>query len=508
MMEVCPPTACPPKPVNETRLLQVMVIAEKVGIELMPHQICMVASITELADGTKTGELRRKETLLLFARQSGKSATLMLLVLERLLTSRHARWLWGAQRLASAIDQVEQETWPVLQETGLAELVDVKFKKGVAPKLACGETGSTVALRSTGAEDVMRGMAYDFLILDELYSIDDFEAESSLYPTLLTRYTTGAAALLASTAPHERSVFLEHKISQHEKSANTATSRRAFWFWGADEDCNPVDREVWRKVIPGLAFGLIPEEAVEGQLDEMSLDMFKREMLTIRAPTSGAQTFCPVKVWGQIEAPKGSPVEVSHPVWLGIDAAPDQTVASVVAADASGVVELVERRNHVRWVAEIVEDLWGQGYAVGVGVLALGPLKHLIPRLLAFGEQHRIPNASNELVVPVNVMSQAVFAGASQDLLMGVLDHSIQAVYSAGVFGEAVRDSRRRPQGTLGGFTIARADDEKECSALVAAAVAYHAATSETWDFAAEDAKDAQQLNLLEAWAQGINDDW
>ena len=192
------------------------------------------------------------------------------------------------------------------------------------------------------------------------------------------------------------------------------------------------------------------------------------------------------------------------PVWSGIDAAPDQSRAAVVACDQSGVVEPVRQDNKVGWVADVVEDLWGSGHASGVCVLSPGPLKHLLPRLRTFGEQYKVSDAEGKLVVPVLALPPYGNAEASQLFLQAVLDRSVHVVFSAGVFIEANSQSRRRKVGETGGFTIARADEETECSALVAAALAYYAATAEGWQYATEEAKKGRSVDALTAWGDSL----
>ena len=148
----------------------------------------------------------------------------------------------------------------------------------------------------------------------------------------------------------------------------------------------------------------------------------------------------------------------------------------------------------------MVEDLWGSGHASGVCVLSPGPLKHLLPRLRTFGEQYKVRNAEGKLVVPVLSLPPQGNAEASQLFLQAVLDRSVQVVFSAGVFADANSQSRRRKVGETGGFTIARADEETECSALVAAALAYYAATNEGWEYAAADAHADRSASALKTW--------
>ena len=116
MMDKCPPTYCPEKPKNLTRLLPVMATAKRLGVDLLPHQKCMVAAITEMANPRyPKGRLRYSENLIVMSRQSGKSATLLALSTERLLTQKRNRQLWAAQKIESAIHQIEQDTWHVFK---------------------------------------------------------------------------------------------------------------------------------------------------------------------------------------------------------------------------------------------------------------------------------------------------------------------------------------------------------------------------------------------------------
>ena len=121
MMAKCPPRHCPPKPTNQTRLLAVMAAADLMAMELLPHQICIAATLTEaLSDDNVAGPVKYREALIMFSRQSGKSAVLQALIAERILAARFQRWAWAAQRLEAAILQIEQKTWPTIKRLGLA----------------------------------------------------------------------------------------------------------------------------------------------------------------------------------------------------------------------------------------------------------------------------------------------------------------------------------------------------------------------------------------------------
>ena len=513
MMRVCPPEDHPEQPKNNTRLLDVLLTAKRLGIVLLPHQISMVASVTELLDDDDPdGRLRYGESLILMARQSGKSATLLSLTAERLLTQQGYRGLWASQRIESAIQQIEQDTWPRLRDTKIAEKYGIRFKRANGPSLNCSSVNSRITLGSTGAVAGMRGQHFDGLVLDELFSIIGNEAEGSLYPTLSTRYKFGASALLASSAPLESSDYLVMKMGKHEKSANGSDSNLCYWRWAASEKEDPGDPAVWHRVIPGLTFGLIDEKTIQQTYESMPLDVFKREYLTIPTPSGAMQMFVPVHVWEAVELPHTSNMRTTPPIWLGIDADPDQTRATIVAADATGVIELVAQRPGVAWVAEFVEQLWYNNQAAsriaGVALMSPGPMAGTYDRLRVYGEGHRLRQPkTGKLVSPVFGLKMTDLAVASQNLLEAVTTQEIAVVHSGGVFVDAVEQSRRRPYGTSGAFTIARKDFNTEASALVAAAIALHVAKGRGWEEADAAQDSANMVDAMRAW-RGEEENW
>ena len=321
-MRTCPPKYHPARPTNQTRLLEIMTLTRMLGYELLPHQLAIVATATEVADdGWVGGPLRIQEMLLSFGRQSGKSASLVALAADRLLLRSRSRVVWAAQLQRSALSQVKQEFVPRMIDHGFDESVGVKLVEGSHPELRCKETGGWILLRGTsGTAKGERGTFNDLLVVDELFSVDTFEPEASLTPTLSTRHKYGSASLMASTAPLEHSVFLAHKLDVHRGRANTSKSDMGFWEWAAAEPDDPADPAVWRKAIPGLAYGLISESFIASQFEKTPLDVFRREFLNIAAPSAGEDSFVSLDTWREVEQPPTSKLRATAPVWLGIDA--------------------------------------------------------------------------------------------------------------------------------------------------------------------------------------------
>ena len=515
-MTVCEPNHHPIKPTNQTRILECCMLAELMGYALLPHQICIVATATEVeSDDNVGGPLKLMEVLLSFGRQSGKSASLIILAADRLLLRRRSTITWAAQVQQSSVDQVDKEFWPQLQDHDFDSNEGVEFVKSLAnPHIRCSGSGSQIKLRSTGAAGGARGGLNDLVVMDEIYSLIDFKAQDALGPTLSTRHQYGSQALLASTPPLENSDFLEAKLNSHEKNANKPGSRLGFWHWGADEKLSESQlgrEEVWRKSIPGLAFGLIHEDFIRKDWDDASypLNTFKREWLNIRVPYIGDDAFVTETAFKNIQLSKDNPQRVSTPRWVGIDAAPDQSVASIVAADSTGVFELVDQRNGISWVLETVTAMWSGGLIEGVALQVPGPLSGLLTSIEAVGANHKIRDPqTGKLVTPVVQVNGPRFAQASQQLLTGIHDSRVAAVHSGGVFLKAVNCSRRRHNLQAGTFTIARRTATDEASAIVAAAFALNAANDQSWMVEVADAKSSDSMALFEAYYGTEETDW
>ena len=515
MMRVCPPVDCPPKPTNATRILEIMALSRALGWELLPHQVCIVATITEVADDEHPGGPKKYlETALSMARQSGKSASLIAVSADRLLQRVRTRMTWCAQVLESAVTQVTQDFWPRLEDHGFEGSADVRLIRGGHPELRCGVTGGWIHLRSTNATKGARGAYNDCLIIDEAFSLLDFVAQASLFPTLSTRARYGAHAIIASSAPLEYSVYWSAKLVEHRRRANKDGSSLAFWHWGADVKDDHSDPAVWRRVIPGLAFGLITEDFVRSQYEDQSQppETFLQEWMNIETLSVETPAFVSSNAWQMIEQPKTSGMRVSAPLWLGIDAAPDQSIASAVVADNTGVFELAERRAGITWILPWLAERWELGLFEGVAVLAPGPLSGELNAIEAVVASRPKRNpVTGDMFTPLVRLNGAGFAAASQQFLASVLDSAVAAVHSAGIFADAVGQSRRRYSATSGGFTIARRDFDSEASALVAAAIALYAARSEDWaEYAAANAAESaveDELAVVEAY-YGLDDEF
>ena len=183
-----------------------------------------------------------------------------------------------------------------------------------------------------------------------------------------------------------------------------------------------------------------------------------------------------------------------------------------MAADTSGVIELVAQRPGTSWIADFVETIWHQGSTsnriAGVAIIRPSVLSGLYDRLRVYGEGYKLRDPrTGKMESPVLSISPADLAVASQNLLEAVVSQELHVSDSGSVFRDAVNASYRRPAGQLGAFTIARRDLKSDASPLVAAAIALHAAKGRGWQEAEAVQKSMNTTEAMRIWDEGLEDD-
>ena len=217
-----------------------------------------------------------------------------------------------------------------------------------------------------------------------------------------------------------------------------------------------LDRGAWALANPGMN-RWVTEEALADLFDELGPELFARECLCIWEPdaASGTTVF-PAGAWGKVQREDDPP---QGAVALGVDVNPDRTWGSIVAADADGRVELVQRDGGTGWIVPRVAELQKRWKAT-VAVDSSGPARSIVPDLeaegVAFEKVTDMPGAC------------AYFRDAVADGRLSVhrnadLDAAVTGAVCR-VFGDVWRWDRRSPS--------------VDISPLVAATVAVWAAKS------------------------------
>ena len=222
----------------------------------------------------------------------------------------------------------------------------------------------------------------------------------------------------------QRRVEKGRAISQGSQARKTRT---AFVEWSAPPDSDCDDPAVWRAANP--AFGtLISPDSILSQRGSQTESAFRRSVLN-QPVRNAALRIIPDLSWADCQQ-----FDLAIPangVVIGVDATPERSAASVVAADAEGRIEVVEHRVGADWISELAESIYLYcSDVIGIAVLSTGPLNSIIEDL----ERKR---------VPVFKMSSSQSATASGIFYDAALASSLKVRPDAGMDAAVAAATRR-----------------------------------------------------------------
>lgn len=228
-----------------------------------------------------------------------------------------------------------------------------------------------------------RGSHYDLVVIDEALAHPAWLL-SVLRPTQAQRDGAsgciGAQLVVISNAGDETSELLNQQRELGRRAVATDDHRRCWFEWSAPDDADPYDEDVWAVTLPtlGIEDG-IGLEFLRTEAESMPLDDFAREYLCRYTPRRHAYVIDP-ETWLQL--PESAVAD--GPVVVAVDAPPERSGASVVAAnesyDGRTAIELLEQRPGTDWVVPFLVEL-AASHEVLVVIDAFGPLSSIIPAL-------------------------------------------------------------------------------------------------------------------------------
>lgn len=303
------------------------------------------------------------------------------------------------------------------------------------------------------------GRTIDMAVLDEVRFDTDDTREAALLPAMITR--PESQLWVVSTAGDATSVYFRKKIEEGRRMIEAGEkSSRAFFDWSAPDDADVEDREVWWRTIPALIGGTITEEALQHRLDiarsEDKENSFAQEYLCQWKVLE--ESAIPARFIQRVLDPKATP---AGRLVFGIDVALDRSSASVVVADETGNVELIDWRPGVTWVVDRVLDLWRKHRGQLV-VDGYSPANSLVDRLEAGG-------------IPVKRYATRDMAAACGVFYDAVLEESIRIRPSTAL--EAALNAAKR-KSVAAGWLWSRTTLAADLSPLFAATLAYYHATN------------------------------
>ena len=258
---------------GESKGAQVAQLAERIGQPLLEWQKLILDDMLTM---DKQGMFIRKTSLLLIARQSGKSHLARMRCLAGLFMFGEKDILIMSSNRGMAMksfnimaDIIERNDWM------RAQLKDGDPKKGIRRTngderiiLASGAQLEVRAATSDGA----RGMTADFLWIDELREVSTAAMDAAKSVTLARM---NSQRLFTSNAGNADSTELNNL---HEACRNYPPKSLGYYEYSAPDFCDIWDRKAWAMANPSMGY-LISVEAIEETIASSTTDAARTESL-------------------------------------------------------------------------------------------------------------------------------------------------------------------------------------------------------------------------------------
>lgn len=348
--------------------------AHLLGKDLWPWQ----ADTARVALERNAGRWRYPIVTVCVPRQSGKTTLVGLLAVHRCLETPDQRVSYTAQSRQDAVGRF-RDFARMLRRSPLSELSntvrntdehdwDYKIKLGVGNEMIEFRNGSTIELFAPN-EDSLHGSVNDLVILDEARFLDESAGRGLMAAALPTMATRNGQLWIISTGGGPESRFLAAELERSRADVGKPESRRAHFEYGIAPDVPDYEllRRVWEAHPAAGRDGGPNFDALSVAADAMRPTDFAHEYGNRwRNPDDTRiipRTKWEAGTWAQL--PTG-------PVFLGVDVALDRSCAAVVCC-VSGVLQVLEYRPGVTWVADAVVNLADSLNAETVWIDPLGP---------------------------------------------------------------------------------------------------------------------------------------
>jgi len=363
-------------------------IAAIAGLVMDPWQEHVLrASLGERRDGRWSAF----RTALVVPRQNGKNAILearelagLLLFGEQVIIHTAHEFKTANKSMIALMNRIRLS--PLLEYVkggaGVSSGTDIRdidgFKTGNSPSITM-QNGNVLqfAARSSGSG---RGFTGDLVILDEAYALKSIEMDA-LLPTMAAKSIDGNPQVwFTSSAGMAESDLL---ASLRQQGMDNSSDRMAYFEWSAEDDADPLDRDVWYQANPGMGYR-ISEEFVQDEYDTLVVEAgtdegFKRERLGIWAKLGGESVFS-AGMWANLADPKSTP---GPSLVFAVEIAGNRESASIALLsnrdDGLVHVEIVENRLGTSWIGSRLRELQDKWSPLAIVAVAGGHVDSLIP---------------------------------------------------------------------------------------------------------------------------------
>jgi phage terminase large subunit-like protein len=300
---------------GKSRIDEVVALAERIGMPLLPWQRFVMEDMLMVDDA---GSYRRKTIGILVARQNGKTHLARMRILFGLINGERIVAMSSNRNMA--LDTFRDVASIITDHDFLIEMLKAK------PRLANGQ--ERIEFKNGGRYEIVaatrdgsRGKTADLLYIDELREITE-EAWKAARP--VTRARPNAQTITTSNAGDAFSTVLN---DLRERALQYPSETFGWYEYSAPQHCKIWDKDAWAMANPALGY-TITEDILEESVATNSVEATRTELLcqwvdSLQSP------------WppGVIEDTTNSDLElpVGRPTVFAMDVSPSKRSGALVA---------------------------------------------------------------------------------------------------------------------------------------------------------------------------------
>lgn len=350
-----PPPAVPPRyatprdPAAATFGPAVGKLARSMGLPLMPWQQTVCDTALEL---DQDDVYRYSTVVLTVPRQSGKTSLMRPVLAHRALTVPRAQ-LWITAQLRQDARDTWQDTCDLIEDSPLGQLTSRRNTNG--SECLTFQNKSRLRLFNPNSDKALHGKQSDCVLVDEAFAFSDEHGDALLQAILPTQATRpGAQTWIVSTAGTAASTWLRAYVNKGRAGKGR---RLAYFEWSIPEDTEDLtDLETYVRHHPAVGH-TIRREALENAQENMKPGEFARAYGNFW--TSSAEWVIAPELWSR--AASTDSIDRGRPLAFAAEVNADRTGGAIVACgfapDGRALLEVVDIRPGIGWIAERLVDL-------------------------------------------------------------------------------------------------------------------------------------------------------
>ena len=420
-------------------------------LELLPWQEYV---LTDLLKVDKAGKWRRKTSLLLVARQNGKTHLARIRILAGLFVFGEMNIVAMSSNRGMALDTFRKVV-DVIEDNPhlMAQVKQIRVANGQeSVELLSGARYEIVAATRDGS----RGKTADLLYIDELREIDE-DSWTAARP--IVRARPNSQIFMTSNAGDAFSTVLNDLRS---RALSYPPPTLGFWEYSADDFAKITDRDAWYQANPALGY-LIDEATIEEAIATSSVEASRTE--TLCQWVSALKSPWPYRAFEDLTV-QDLKIEPGRATIFGMDISVNKKMASLVAGQiqddgklAVGVIAQFESQVAIDELKMAIEvNDWAMKYK---------------PRLICFDKYSSMSVAErlSQSGHKIQDMSGTVFYQACSDLYDAIVNGRIVHIGQASLVDSMNNCAAKE---TDAGWRIVRRKSAGDVSAAISLAMVVH----------------------------------